>query len=298
MVTQSAQKPALRVMTIAGSDSGGGAGIQADLKTFAAFGVYGTSAITAITAQNTREVTAVQTVDLPIICAQIDAIVGDIGTDAVKVGMLASAEIVDLVASKLNELELPNIVVDPVMVATSGDRLLKESAIDALKMSLIPLATVVTPNLDEAMALTGLDIHDLDDMQEAAQQIHKLGAQTVLVKGGHFAGVPFETGTTPQMSDVLYDGETFTIFKDAQIPTTSTHGTGCTLSSAIAAGLSRGRPVADAIADAKAYLTDTLSNSFPIGKGQGPVNHLFGWWSGGGANGKGGATHSVTRESG
>ncbi len=192
-------------------------------------------------------------------------------------------------AGKIRDHELTYIVVVPVMVATSGDRLLQESAIDALKMSLIPLATVVTPNIDEAIALTGLDIHNLEDMKEAAQQIHKLGAQTVLIKGGHLAGVRFETGTTPQISDVLFAGEAFTVFKDSQIPTTSTHGTGCTLSAEIAAGLSRGRPVSDAIADAKAYLTDTLSNSFPMGKGQGPVNHLFGWWSGNGADGRGGA---------
>lgn len=282
-----------RALTIAGSDSGGGAGIQADLKTFAAFGVFGTSAITAITAQNTLGVTAVQEVDLATIGAQIDAVIGDIGADAVKVGMLASAEIVDLVAGKVREHGISNLVVDPVMVATSGDRLLKGDAVESLRSHLMPLATVVTPNLDEAEALTGRGVGSLDDMKVSAQLIHEMGAANVLVKGGHLAGA-----TGGRMQDVLYDGDAFTVFSDAMIPTTSTHGTGCTLSSAIAAGLAHGRPVPEAIADAKAYLTDTLSHAFPMGAGHGPVNHLFGWWAGGGSDGKGGATHSVAREPG
>ena len=287
-----------RVMTIAGSDSGGGAGIQADLKTFAALGVYGTSAVTAITAQNTRGVTAVQTVDLQIIGDQIDAILGDIGTDAVKVGMLASAEIVDQVAAKISEHELTKVVVDPVMVATSGDRLLQESALKSLKTSLIPLASVVTPNLDEAATLTGFKVDNLPDMKDAAIQIHSMGARTVLIKGGHFAGDGFGSGIKAKMSDVLYDGVSFTVFTADQIPTTSTHGTGCTLSSAIAAGLAHGRSIPNAITDAKAYLTDTLSHAFPVGMGNGPVNHLFGWWTNDGSSGKGGATHKITLWSG
>ena len=278
------------VMTIAGSDSGGGAGIQADLKTFAAFGVFGTSAVTAITAQNTLGVTAVQAIDLTIIEAQIEAIISDIGVDAVKIGMLASTEIVALVALKLREYGLVNVVVDPVMVATSGDRLLQDSAVESLSKLLIPLATVVTPNLDEVQALTGRRVESLDDMKRAARQIHKMGAQNVLVKGGRFV--------EGRMLDVLYDGESLTVFSDELIETTSTHGTGCTLSSAIAAGLAHGRPVTEAIADAKAYLTETLRRAFLIGAGHGPVNHLFGWWAQGGADGKGGATHSVTREPG
>ena len=278
------------VMTIAGSDSGGGAGIQADLKTFAAFGVFGTSAITAITAQNTLGVTAVQAIDLTIIEAQIEAVISDIGVDAVKIGMLASSEIVALVALKLREYGLVNVVVDPVMVATSGDRLLQDSAVESLKELLIPLATVVTPNLDEVQALTGRRVESLDDMKRAARQIHEMGAQNVLVKGGRFV--------EGRMLDVLYDGESLTVFSDELIETTSTHGTGCTLSSAIAAGLAHGRPVTEAIADAKAYLTEALRRAFSIGAGHGPVNHLFGWWAQGGADGKGGATHSVTREPG
>ncbi len=278
------------VMTIAGSDSGGGAGIQADLKTFAAFGVFGTSAITAITAQNTLGVTAVQAINLTIIEAQIEAVISDIGADAVKIGMLASTEIVALVALKLREYGLVNVVVDPVMVATSGDRLLQDSAVESLRKLLIPLATVVTPNLDEVQALTGRRVESLDDMKRAARQIHEMGAQNVLVKGGRFV--------EGRMLDVLYDGESLTVFSDELIETTSTHGTGCTLSSAIAAGLAHGRPVTEAIADAKAYLTETLRRAFLIGAGHGPVNHMFGWWAQGGADGKGGATHSVTREPG
>ena len=288
-----------RAMTIAGSDSGGGAGIQADLKTFAAFGVFGTSAITAITAQNTLGVTAVQEIDLPIIEAQIDAVMSDIGTDAVKVGMLASAEIVDLVALKLREYGLTKVVVDPVMVATSGDRLLQESAVESLRSLLIPLATVVTPNLDEVRALTGRRVESLDDMKEAARQFHELGAQNVLVKGGHFAeevAGDLEGNPERRMLDVLYDGDSFTVFSDEMVETTSTHGTGCTLSSAIAAGLAHGRPVPEPIGDAKAYLTDALRHAFPLGAGHGPVNHLFGWWAEGGADGKGGSTHSVARQ--
>ncbi|MDP6822597.1 MAG: bifunctional hydroxymethylpyrimidine kinase/phosphomethylpyrimidine kinase [Dehalococcoidia bacterium] len=281
-----------RAMTIAGSDSGGGAGIQADLKTFAAFGVFGTSAVTAITAQNTKGVTAVQAVDLPVIGEQIDAIVSDIGTDAVKIGMLASSEIVELVAEKLREHRLSNVVVDPVMVATSGDRLLKDGAVESIRTALIPLASVVTPNLDEAMVLTDLQIENMEDMKESARRIHAMGPTTVLVKGGHSSA---DEGDG-RMRDVLFDGESFTIFVDARIDTTSTHGTGCTLSSAIAAGLSHGASIPDAIADAKAYLTEALSLAFPVGNGHGPVNHMFGWWNGAGGAGKGGATHSVARE--
>ena len=286
-----------RAMTIAGSDSGAGAGIQADLKTFAAFGVYGTSVVTAITAQNTLGVIAVQSVDLSMISDQIDAVISDIGTDAVKIGMLASADMVELVASKLTVHELGTVVLDPVMVATSGDRLMAVDAVDSLKESLLPLASLVTPNLEETAVLTGHTVENLADMKDAAMLIHAMGPRTVLIKGGHFAGDGFKPGMKGKMSDVLYDGVSFTIFTDDQIPTTNTHGTGCTLSSAIAAGLPRGHLIPNAVADAKAYLTDTLRHSFPLGGGHGPVNHLFGWWTGDGAKGKGGATHSVTRES-
>ncbi len=183
------------------------------------------------------------------------------------------------------------------MVATSGDRLMAAEAVGALKNSLFPLASLVTPNLEETSVLTENKVENLADMKDAAMLIHAMGPRTVLIKGGHFAGDGFKRGTKGKMSDVLYDGVSFTVFTDDRIPTTSTHGPGCTLSSAIAAGLSRGRPIPNAIADAKAYLTDTLRHLFPLGGGHGPVNHLFGWWTAGGAKGKGGATHSVTRES-
>ena len=280
-----------RVMTIAGSDSGGGAGIQADLKTFAALGVYGASALTAITAQNTLGVTAVQEVSLDVIAAQIDAVVSDIGVDAVKVGMLSSAEIVELVADKVGEHSLPNLVVDPVMVATSGDRLLKDSAVESLRSSLIPLAAVVTPNLAEAEVLTGRRPGTIEEMKDAAARIADLGARTVLVKGGHLEDAP-----QGQAVDVLYDGGTFHLLADSWIDTKNTHGTGCTLSSGIAAGLAHGWPVLEAVAAAKAYLTAGLRAAFPVGQGHGPPSHLFAWWAGGGADGRGGATHAARRE--
>jgi hydroxymethylpyrimidine/phosphomethylpyrimidine kinase len=211
-------------MTIAGSDSGGGAGIQADLKTFAAFGVYGTSVVTAITAQNTLGVAAVQSVDLSIIGDQIDAVISDIGTDAVKIGMLASAEMVELVAAKLTEHELGKVVLDPVMVARSGDRLMAAEAVGALKNSLFPLASLVTPNLEETSVLIENKVENMADMKDAAMLIHAMGPRTVLIKGGHFAGDGFKRGTKGKMSDVLYDGVSFTVFTDDRIPTTSTHG--------------------------------------------------------------------------
>ncbi len=280
-----------RVMTIAGSDSGGGAGIQADLKTFAALGVYGTSALTAITAQNTLGVTAVQEVSLDVIAAQIDAVVSDIGVDAVKVGMLSSAEIVELVAAKVGEHSLPNLVVDPVMVATSGDRLLKDSAIESLRSLLIPLAAVVTPNLAEAEVLTGRRPETIAQMKDAAARIADLGARSVLVKGGHLEDAP-----QGEAVDVLYQGGAFHLLTDEFIDTENTHGTGCTLSSGIAAGLAHGWPVLEAVAAAKAYLTEGLRAAFPVGQGHGPPSHLFAWWAGGGADGRGGATHAARRE--
>ncbi|MEE8362498.1 MAG: bifunctional hydroxymethylpyrimidine kinase/phosphomethylpyrimidine kinase [Dehalococcoidia bacterium] len=280
-----------RAMTIAGSDSGGGAGIQADLKTFAALGVYGMSALTAITAQNTLGVTAVQEVSLDVIAAQIDAVVSDIGVDAVKVGMLSSAEIVELVADKVGEHSLPNLVVDPVMVATSGDRLLKDSAVESLRSSLIPLAAVVTPNLAEAEVLTGRRPETIKEMQDAAARIADLGARTVLVKGGHLEDAP-----QGEAVDVLYQGGAFHLLTDEFIDTENTHGTGCTLSSGIAAGLAHGWPVLEAVAAAKAYLTEGLRAAFPVGQGHGPPSHLFAWWAGGGADGRGGATHAARRE--
>jgi hydroxymethylpyrimidine/phosphomethylpyrimidine kinase len=258
-------------MTIAGSDSGGGAGIQADLKTFAAFRVYGTSAITAITAQNTVGVSAVQEVSLDVIAAQIDAIVNDIGVDVVKTGMLSSAGIVRLVAVKAKEHSFPNLVVDPVMIAATGARLLREEAVKTICEELIPLATVVTPNIPEAEALTGLKIDNRAGMERAAQAIHRMGARNVVVKGGHME-------SSGDSDDLLFDGHRFKVFSAKRINTTSNHGTGCTFASAVASGLAHGRPVEQAVADAKAYVTRAIVQAFPVGKGHGPLNHFHEWW--------------------
>jgi len=258
------------VLTIAGSDSGAGAGIQADLKTFAALGVYGTSAITAITAQNTLGVTAVQEVPPGMVAAQIDAVVGDIRPDAVKTGMLASAPIIEVVAAKVREHGLTNLVVDPVMVAKSGDRLLREDAVAALRDLLLPLCAVVTPNLPEAEVLAGHSIGSDEDARRAAEEIVGLGAGAVVVKGGHRG--------TPEAVDVLYDGNAFREYSAPRIDTTSTHGTGCTFASAIAAYLARGEPLAEAVGQAKEYLTEALRRAYPIGGGHGPVHHFYRWW--------------------
>ena len=258
------------VLTIAGSDSSAGAGIQADLKTFAALGVYGTCAITAITAQNTRGVTAVQETPPDIVAAQIDAVAADIRPDAIKTGMLASAPIVEVVAAKVREYGLPNLVVDPVMVAKSGDRLLRDDAVTVLRDLLLPLAAVVTPNLPEAEVLAGFAIDSDEDVRRAAKEIVGLGARAVVVKGGHREAA--------EAVDVLYDGTTFRDYSAPRIDTTSTHGTGCTFASAIAAYLARGEPLAEAVGRAKEYLTEALRRAYPIGGGHGPVHHFHRWW--------------------
>jgi hydroxymethylpyrimidine/phosphomethylpyrimidine kinase len=256
-------------LTIAGSDSGGGAGIQADLKTFSALGVFGMSALTAITAQNTLGVTAVHEIPPEIVAAQIDAVVTDIGVDAAKTGMISNTEIIEIVAAKVREHGIATLVVDPVMVATSGDRLLREEAVTALKTSLLPLATVVTPNLPEAEVLTGQTVTSLAEMREAARAIVGLGARSALVKGGHLAG---------DAVDVLYDGSRFVELPSRRIETTSTHGTGCTLASAITALLARGESLEDAVGAAKAYVTAAIERAYPIGHGHGPVHHFHRWW--------------------
>ena len=256
-------------LTIAGSDSGGGAGIQADLKTFSALGVFGMSAITAVTAQNTLGVTAVFEIPPDVVAAQIDAVVTDIGADAAKTGMIASSEIIRVVAAKVREHAIDTLVVDPVMVATSGDRLLREDAVAALRTELLPLATVVTPNLPEAGVLTGREVTTLDGMREAARAIVDLGVRSVLVKGGHLAG---------DAIDLFYDGSAFAELPARRIETTSTHGTGCTLASAIAALLAKGEPLEQAIREAKAYVTTAIELAYPIGRGHGPVHHFHQWW--------------------
>ena len=256
-----------KVMTIAGSDSGGGAGIQADLKAFAANGVHGTSAITAITAQNTVAVTDVLALPPSLVASQIDAIVSDIGADAVKTGMLANAAIVETVAERIATHSLSPVVIDPVMVSSTGSRLFADDAVDAIRDLLLPLATLVTPNTREATVLTGLAINTPDDMRGAARQIAEtMGASAVLVKGGHLDG---------PATDVLYDGSGFTEFTEERIDTTSNHGTGCTLASTIAANLANGQDLPTAVANGKAYVTNAMRAAAPIGEGHGPLNHFY-----------------------
>ncbi len=255
-----------RALTIAGSDSGGGAGIQADLKTFAAHGVYGTSALTAITSQNTKGVTDVWELPASLIESQIDAVITDIGADVVKTGMLSSSTVIEVVAAKARQHSLDALVVDPVMVAKGGDRLLRDDAVDALRSLLIPIAMVMTPNIPEAEALLGVKIETLEDAKEAAQALVGMGARAVVVKGGHLKGPP---------TDILYDGEEFRAYTSRRIETTSTHGTGCTFASAIAANLAKGLPLRQAVSLAKSYVTSAIRMAQPIGRGHGPLNHFY-----------------------
>jgi hydroxymethylpyrimidine/phosphomethylpyrimidine kinase len=256
-------------LTIAGSDSGAGAGIQADLKTFAALEVYGVSAITAVTAQNTLGVIGAQELEPAMVAAQIDAVAVDLGVDAVKTGMLSSAPIIEVVAERLKALGLTRLVVDPVIAASSGERLLRADALDALRRMLLPLALVVTPNAAEAEALSGLRVRSLEEARTAAQAIAALGPRYVVVTGGHFG---------EEATDVLYDGTRFTTLSAQRIPTRSTHGTGCTYSSAITAGLSHGKPVDEAVHMAKEYVHGAIAAGFSLGAGHGPLNHFFRWW--------------------
>ena len=262
-------KPIPKAMTIAGSDSGGGAGIQADLKTFAALGVYGTSVLTAVTAQNTVAVTAIHEVPNEMIAAQIEAVFTDIGADAVKTGMLASSSIIECVASQLELHSVPWLVVDPVMVAKSGDPLLREDAIQTLRSRLVPQASVITPNIPEAEALTGSRITTEAEVRQAAETIIAMGAKSVVVKGGHREGPAI---------DLFYDGCRFREFSAPRIDTANTHGTGCTFASAIAAGLARNMSVLEAVELAKDFVTEAIRGSFPIGQGHGPLNHFYKLW--------------------
>ncbi|MFN8515144.1 MAG: bifunctional hydroxymethylpyrimidine kinase/phosphomethylpyrimidine kinase [Chloroflexia bacterium] len=261
-----------KALTIAGSDSGGGAGIQADLKTFAALGVYGTSVITAITAQNTVAVTAVHEIPTDVIAAQLDAVLSDIGTDAAKTGMLSSAAIIAVVADGVRRHSITNLVVDPVMVAKSGDHLLRRDAVGALRELLLPLALVVTPNIPEAEVLADMAIASDEDRREAARRIAAYGPRYVIVKGGHAPGDPV---------DYLYDGEQIIpIAAGPRIDTPNTHGTGCTFSSAITAGLAKGYDVERAVLAAKTFITAALRHSYRVGAGHSPVNHFHSWWTG------------------
>jgi len=253
-----------KALTIAGSDSGGGAGIQADLKTFAAHGVYGTSAITAVTAQNTREVIAIAEVPEEVVAAQIDSVLEDIGAGAIKTGMLSSARIVATVAERIDAWGVPTVV-DPVMISKSGNYLLAPDAVGAVKRRLIPLSLIVTPNHYEAAELTGIEIESDADAREAARILSDMGARIVVIKGGHRPGEPI---------DLVFDGITFTELAAERVDTENTHGTGCTFSAAIAANLALGHDPIESIARAKSYLTDALRTSYRIGSGHSPVNHF------------------------
>lgn len=255
------------MLTIAGSDSGGGAGIQADLKAMSANGVFGLSVITSITAQNTKGVTAVHDLPISIIEQQFDAVFDDFEIAAVKTGMLSSAKIVEAVARKLQQRKVTNLVVDPVMISKSGAALLQPEAVDKVKTSLIPQALIITPNIPEAERLSGLEIRTLAVARQAAKVIHKLGCQYVLIKGGHLL---VERGT-----DLLYDGRFFNMYKGEFIDTPHTHGTGCTYGSAIAAQLARGKAVAEAVRVAKSYVTEAIRHGLAIGHGKGPTNHFY-----------------------
>jgi hydroxymethylpyrimidine/phosphomethylpyrimidine kinase len=261
-------------LTIAGSDSSGGAGIQADLKTFAALGVYGASAITALTAQNTQGVDAVLVVPPDFVARQIRVVARDLDIRAVKIGMLATSEIIEAVAEQLKALDGVPIVLDPVMVAASGDVLLDEDAIETLRTVLLPRATLITPNLPEAAKLLEVsEANNESEMRDQAEALRGLGARAVLIKGGHASG--------PEAVDILVDGEGELPLRAARLQTENTHGTGCTLSSAVAAELAKGASLREAVTRAKAYVTEALAHAgeLRIGQGRGPVHHFHAWWT-------------------
>ncbi|HZD62614.1 MAG TPA: bifunctional hydroxymethylpyrimidine kinase/phosphomethylpyrimidine kinase [Xanthobacteraceae bacterium] len=260
-------------VTLAGSDSGGGAGVQADLKTFSALGVYGATVITALTAQNTRGVTAIHDVPAEFVAAQIDAVFSDLDVSAVKIGMVSQRGVIETIAAGLARWRQSQVVLDPVMIATSGDKLLAPDAIDVLKRVLMPRALVVTPNLPEAAALLDAPVADTETaMRAQGERLLALGARAVLLKGGHADGA--------ESVDLLIEPTAFTRLAADRIATANTHGTGCTLSSAIAAGLAKGLPLAEAVRAAKTYVTEALAaaSRIKIGSGHGPVHHFHAWW--------------------
>ena len=260
-----------RVLTIAGSDSGGGAGIQADIKAISAMGCFATSAITAITAQNTQGITAVHPIPIEMIEDQIDAVLSDIGTDTIKIGMLHSAEVVSVVADKIEQYKIKNVVLDPVMVSTSGHRLIEEQAIEVLKLRLVPLARVITPNIPEAEILAGVKITSEAQFAEVARMLSNGGKNSVLLKAGHLS--------EDILTDYLYNAEddTFTTLPSARVDTKNTHGTGCTLSSALAAALARGFSLTEAAKMAKRYIEQAIISGaeYTIGNGFGAVDHFW-----------------------
>ena len=256
-----------RALTIAGSDSGGGAGIQADLKTFTVCGVYGMCALTSITAQNTQGVSGVHDLPPTFVAEQIDMVVSDIGVDAVKTGMLSNAGIIEAVVDALKRHAIERLVVDPVMVAKSGDALLQESARQALKEMLLPITFLLTPNVPEAEVLTGMEITRMEDMEHAAAALYELGPKYVLMKGGHLESA--------EAADLFYDGDAFEIFSSPRFDTPNTHGTGCTYSAAITAYLAKGVVPREAVQTAKGYLTEAIRHAFALGHGHGPLNHFW-----------------------
>ena len=253
-------------LTIAGSDSGGGAGIQADLKTFASLGVYGTSAITAVTSQNTLGVTDIVNVPTKSVISQIEAVLSDIGTDSIKIGMLSNASIVNAVSSYISQSKFEKVIVDPVMISKSGHKLLSESAIKSMIKMLIPISFIITPNIPEASIISETKINSIESAKIAAKKIVKLGAKACIVKGGHFDGPPI---------DVFYDGKKYETFKSERINTKNTHGTGCTFSAAIAAYIAKGEDIISAISKSKNYINSAIQENFLIGKGYGPLNHFY-----------------------
>jgi hydroxymethylpyrimidine/phosphomethylpyrimidine kinase len=258
-----------KALTIAGSDSGGGAGIQADLKTFSAFRVFGMSVITAVTAQNSLGVQGVENLPPAFVAQQLRSVLEDFGADAAKCGMLSTAPIIEAVSAGLTERRIEKLVVDPVMVAKSGDRLLEPEARAALADRILPLALLVTPNLPEAEVLAGMRVAEPEDMEEAARRIHTMGPRYVLVKGGHLKG---------DATDLLWNGRDFTRFSTPRIDSQNTHGTGCTFSAAIVAGLARGQALGDAIRSAKAYVTRAIREGFQAGRGVGQLRHFIPDW--------------------
>lgn len=258
------------VLTIAGSDCSGGAGIQADLKTFSSLGTYGMSVITSVVAENTSRVISVHNVPVNIIKEQIDAVFEDITVDGIKIGMLNDIDTMKVVAEKLNQYKPVNVVVDPVMIAKGGHALMQKEALSSLKNEIIPFAYLLTPNIPEAEIIVGREINSIEDMKNAALKIHNMGSKNVLIKGGHLTG---------DAVDVLYmDGEFFT-FTSKRINTKNTHGTGCTLSSAITAYIAKGHTVKDSVENAKNYVTKAIEHSLPIGKGNGPLNHFYNFFN-------------------
>ena len=260
--------PIPTALTIAGSDSGGGAGIQADLKAFEAHGVFGMSVVTAVTAQNSHSVTAIHDIPVAVVAAQIDAVAEDFPVGAVKTGMLASPEIVAAVAEGIEQHSLGPVVVDPVMVSKSGDALLAPEAVGAVAERLIPLATLVTPNAHEAARLAGFDVRTLDDARRAADAILRLGPGAVLIKGGHLDG-------ESEAVDVLMWADGESVFREARVDTPHTHGTGCTYASAIAANLARGLGLAEAVQRARSHLQQAILHAVPLGSGHGPTRHFW-----------------------